>query len=68
MPKIHDSVEIDYQGYTKLKKAYEIALNEKKTSFIFEEKELLTDYAYYLLQYLKPHFEDENNRNIRTTP
>jgi hypothetical protein len=43
----------DITTYKRLEKAYEQAVAEKKETFIFEEKELLTSYAKYLLQYLK---------------
>ena len=36
-----------------LKKAYEKAVKEKAYSFIFNEQEVLTDYAKYLIQYLE---------------
>jgi hypothetical protein len=47
------SLTIDMPTYKRLKKAYEQALKENKKSFIFENTELLVDYAKYLLQYLE---------------
>ena len=36
-----------------LKKLYKDALDQKKESFIFQDKEILTNYAKYLIEYLE---------------
>ena len=46
------------EEYRILKAKYEVALEEKRESFFFLGAEVLTAYAKYLLQHLKPKFED----------
>ena len=43
--------------YQKLKSEYDVAVKNKIEIFTFEGEELLTAYAKYLLQWLKPKFE-----------
>jgi hypothetical protein len=44
-----DQITIDVVSF---KKAYDKAVNEKAKTFIYKEKELLTDYAKYVLEYI----------------
>lgn len=48
---------IDYDQFIKLQEHYEKALEDGKVSFIFNGQELLTEYVYYLIEYLKQKFE-----------
>jgi len=43
--------------YTRFKLQYLKASNNKKEKFTFDGHEFLTEYAKYLLMYLKPKFE-----------
>lgn len=61
MPDKSNTISVTKPDYIKLKRAYDAALEEGHTSFVFQERELLVDYAKYLLQYLKPKFEDEES-------
>ena len=47
-----NTITINFATYKKLKKAYQEALKNNETIFIFEGHELLINYAKYLLQYL----------------
>jgi hypothetical protein len=40
-----------------LKAAYQQAVEEKQTSFYYQEKEFLVSYAKYLLQYMESDYE-----------
>jgi hypothetical protein len=44
----------DKSKYQELKHAYESAVKDNKESFVFYSETLLTSYAKYLLEYLKP--------------
>ena len=44
--------------YQRLKVAYYKALQSNLEVFNFDNRDLLTDYAKYLIEYLKPGFED----------
>lgn len=43
--------------YNKFKKDYNQAIESKKSHFIFYGREVLIDYAKYVLEYLKPQYE-----------
>ena len=45
------------EHYQRLKKDYAYAVAEGFESFIFMDREILTSYAKYLLEYLAMHFE-----------
>jgi len=47
-----ETISFDKQKLSDLKKQYDKAVADKKESFIFEGKELLTAYAKYLIEYL----------------
>ena len=44
--------------YQRLKVAYYKAIQNNLDMFNFDNHDLLTDYAKYLIEYLKPGFED----------
>lgn len=44
---------IDTDTAQRLRKAYQQAKKENKETFTFEGHEFVTQYAYYLLEYLK---------------
>lgn len=48
-----------HEDFVALKAAYESALNEDKTSFTFQDGELLIHYAKYLIEYLEGRGADE---------
>lgn len=50
-------IEFDKAKYQALRKAYDKAIKDKADSFMFENKEIVTNYAKYLLEYLKTIFE-----------
>lgn len=52
-----NNMTIDYDQFIKLQEHYEKALEDGKVSFIFNGQELLTEYVYYLIEYLKQKFE-----------
>ena len=47
-------INFDRRKYQQLKARYEQAVRDKEETFTFEGNELLTSYAKYLLEYLKP--------------
>jgi hypothetical protein len=53
------SLNINKEEYFELKKSYNQAVLDKKDSFIFQDKELVTDYAKYLLEHLNNTFKYE---------
>ena len=57
MPR--EKIEIDKPVFDELEKAYHKAVKDKKETFIFDGGEFLTDYAKYLIEYLKPKFYAE---------
>lgn len=48
-----DKLIFDKQAYLDLKQLYDEAVLEKREIFLFQEKEILTSYAKYLLEYLR---------------
>lgn len=44
-----------------LKKAHKEAKEQGLTVFTFEGAELVTDYAYYVIQYLEQRFESKDS-------
>jgi hypothetical protein len=55
--QITNIMTINKVTYQKLKSEYDVAVKNKIEIFTFEGEELLTAYAKYLLQWLKPKFE-----------
>jgi len=55
----NDSMHIvfDKEKKEKLIKAYKEARSNNKETFMFEGKEILTDYAKYLIEYLEAHLD-----------
>jgi len=58
MPELY---QFDKGKYKKLKESWKKAVEEKKDSFNFENQELVTDYAKYLIQYLKSKFDEKTD-------
>lgn len=50
-------ISIDKSRYTELKSLYAKAVTDKADSFKFMGESILTSYAKYVLEYLKPKFE-----------
>lgn len=44
----------DKEKYQELETYYDLAVKDNKESFVFYSETLLTSYAKYLLEYLKP--------------
>lgn len=42
--------------FEKFKKAYKLAVKEKKEYFMYEDGEWLTDYAKQMVEFLQPRF------------
>jgi len=51
------NLSVNKNTYIKLKKEYDNSVKNNISIFIFEGHELLTEYAKYLIEYLKPNFE-----------
>ena len=51
------SFSVDKETYVRLEKEYNDAVKNNVSVFIFDGHEFLTDYAKYLIEYLKPNFE-----------
>jgi hypothetical protein len=45
-------------NYQRFKKDYQTAVKNRVEVFIFQECEFLTAYAKYVIEYLKPNFEN----------
>lgn len=52
-------MEFTHEKLENLKKAHREAKEQGLTVFTFEGAELVTDYAYYVIQYLENRFEDK---------
>lgn len=50
-------MEFTPEKLAELKKAYSKAKEKGQNSFVFDDVELLVDYAKYLIQYLEMQFE-----------
>lgn len=48
-----DMLHFDKRAYLALKQLYDRAVIEKRGVFVFQEKEILTAYAKYLLEHLR---------------
>lgn len=48
-----DKLLFDKQAYLDLKQLYDEAVLEKRELFLFQEKEIVTKYAKYLLEHLR---------------
>ena len=46
-------MSISLENFKEFEKEYELALKEKKDSFLFKGEEILTTYARYVIEYLK---------------
>ena len=52
-------MNFNLQTYIRFKSEYQKAVKGNQKQFTFEGHEFLTEYAKYLLQYLKPRFEKQ---------
>lgn len=50
------TINFDLQTYSRLKKEYQQAVDNKMEMFMFDGHDLLTDYAKYLIEYLITKF------------
>lgn len=50
------------KDYPILKRAYDLAVKDEQPIFTFKDHQLVTDYAKYLLEYLKPEYERIKNQ------
>lgn len=51
------SLSVNKDTYIRLKKEYDNSVKNNISVFLFDGHELLTEYAKYLIEYLKPNFE-----------
>ena len=54
-------MEFDYKKYCRLEQTYKQAVKNGKDHFDFDETVFVTDYAKYVLEYLKDKFNGESN-------
>lgn len=54
---MENTISFNKETYLNLKKEYGVSVKKGKESFVFEGKELLTDYAKYVIQYLETKFK-----------
>lgn len=52
-----NTISVDLSTFTRLKKEYQNAVDNSKEIFVFDDNELLTSYAKYLIEYLTPMFK-----------
>jgi len=52
------NIEFDAARYARLKVAYAEAVKAEQETFFFEGHTFLTAYAKYVIEYLKPKFEN----------
>jgi len=50
---MENEIKISQKDFKDLKKEYQLAEKNKKSVFIWKEREILTSYAKYLIDYLK---------------
>ena len=55
--KQKDSLEMSIESYNELKEVYENAVEEKKDTLFFQNKELFTKYVKYMLEHLKSTYK-----------
>jgi hypothetical protein len=53
-----NTITFNQPTYQRFKSEYQNAVNSKKQIFIFDGIEFLTDYAKYMIEYLKATFEN----------
>lgn len=54
-----ETLKITEKSLKDLKNQYQTSLDNNEESFIFQEKEILTAYAKYMIEYLEPKFKNE---------
>jgi uncharacterized protein YjbJ (UPF0337 family) len=59
-----ETMTVSYGDYKKLVSKYKKAVEQKKESFLFKERELVTGYAKYLIEYLTPKFKSYGDGTI----
>ena len=59
---MENTITFDRQSLGALKRAYGKAVKENKKQFVFQGKDILTDYAKYLIQYLDGRFTPSTDR------
>ena len=59
-----DNLQFNPEEYTKFKKLYEKAVKDKTEMFVFQDKEILTAYAKYVLEYISPRFENNQDGTL----
>jgi hypothetical protein len=57
---MYDYTEIDSVDFQVLKNLYNKAMEQGEDQFRFKGREILVNYAKYLIQYLEPKFEKES--------
>lgn len=53
-----EEVVFGFDNFQKFKKAYEKAVSQGEKVFVFDGREYLTNYAKYLIEFLKQRFEN----------
>lgn len=53
-----NTINFDRSTYLRFKIEYQASVRNNKRIFFFEGHQLFTDYAKYMLEYLKPKFEN----------
>jgi hypothetical protein len=57
-------INFDKKTYHKLKRRYGEAKKRGDREFHFENTKLATDYAYYILEFLRPQFEKKKRPRL----
>lgn len=57
MSEQKDYISFTYASFEQFKEVYRRAVDYKDNSFVFDDREFLTDYAKYVIQYLQPKFD-----------
>jgi hypothetical protein len=52
-----ENIIFDINKFKRFRKFYNKAVIENRDTFLFEEKEILTTYAKYMIEYLNKKFE-----------
>jgi len=52
------TISFNHPTYTRFKKVYQSAVRNNIEIFVFDGHEFLTAYAKYIIEYLKPKFEN----------
>ena len=52
-----NTISVDKSTFSRLKNEYQKAVNTSQNTFMFDDNELLTNYAKYLIEYFTPIFK-----------